>query len=90
MPERPSAPPWGGIRGYFADPDGIAWEVAWNPGMQADADGRFEMTGVEAGPTQLQAFHNVDGTNYTVLTDEYTVTDGGAVDTGQLTRATQQ
>lgn len=36
----PSAPPWGGIRGYFADPDGIAWEVAWNPGMQVDADGR--------------------------------------------------
>ena len=26
-----SSPPWGGMRGYFADPDGFAWEVAWNP-----------------------------------------------------------
>ncbi|MGG5260080.1 VOC family protein [Phycicoccus avicenniae] len=23
---------WGGRSGYFADPDGIRWEVAWNPG----------------------------------------------------------
>jgi hypothetical protein len=23
---------WGGYTGYFADPDGIRWEVAWNPG----------------------------------------------------------
>lgn len=23
---------WGGYSGYFADPDGIRWEVAWNPG----------------------------------------------------------
>ena len=37
----PSAPPWGGIRGYFADPDGFAWEVAWNPGILIDADGRI-------------------------------------------------
>jgi catechol 2,3-dioxygenase-like lactoylglutathione lyase family enzyme len=22
---------WGGYAGYFADPDGHAWEVAWNP-----------------------------------------------------------
>jgi predicted lactoylglutathione lyase len=36
----PSAPPWGGIRGYFADPDGFAWEVAWNPGIAIGADGR--------------------------------------------------
>jgi catechol 2,3-dioxygenase-like lactoylglutathione lyase family enzyme len=24
---------WGGYIGYFADPDGHLWEVAWNPGM---------------------------------------------------------
>jgi catechol 2,3-dioxygenase-like lactoylglutathione lyase family enzyme len=24
---------WGGYTGYFADPDGFLWEVAWNPGM---------------------------------------------------------
>ncbi|MCB0882852.1 MAG: VOC family protein [Thermoleophilia bacterium] len=22
---------WGGFSGYFADPDGYRWEVAWNP-----------------------------------------------------------
>jgi hypothetical protein len=22
---------WGGYSGYFADPDGYLWEVAWNP-----------------------------------------------------------
>jgi len=24
---------WGGYSGYFADPDGFLWEVAWNPEM---------------------------------------------------------
>jgi catechol 2,3-dioxygenase-like lactoylglutathione lyase family enzyme len=23
--------PWGGYSGYFADPDGFLWEIAWNP-----------------------------------------------------------
>ena len=31
---------WGGYSGYFADPDGFAWEVAYNPHWQLDADGR--------------------------------------------------
>lgn len=25
---------WGGYSGYFADPDGHLWEVAWNPHFQ--------------------------------------------------------
>src|SRR5437660_11389370 len=25
---------WGGYSGYFADPDGYSWEVAWNPFFQ--------------------------------------------------------
>ena len=25
---------WGGYAGYFADPDGHVWEVAWNPQMR--------------------------------------------------------
>lgn len=25
---------WGGYAGYFADPDGHLWEVAWNPQFQ--------------------------------------------------------
>jgi predicted lactoylglutathione lyase len=33
------APPHGGYRGYVADPDGHAWEIAWNPAWPIDADG---------------------------------------------------
>ncbi len=28
---------WGGYTGYFADPDGYRWEVAWNPGPLGEA-----------------------------------------------------
>ena len=29
---KPAGPTdWGGYAGYFADPDGFLWEVAWNP-----------------------------------------------------------
>jgi uncharacterized protein len=31
---------WGGYSGYFADPDGHPWEVAWNPFWTIDAEGR--------------------------------------------------
>jgi uncharacterized glyoxalase superfamily protein PhnB len=27
---------WGGYSGYFHDPDGHLWEVAWNPAWEAD------------------------------------------------------
>jgi catechol 2,3-dioxygenase-like lactoylglutathione lyase family enzyme len=27
---------WGGYAGYFADPDGHLWEVAWNPDLPLD------------------------------------------------------
>jgi len=30
---------WGGYSGYFADPDGHPWEVAWNPGFSIEPDG---------------------------------------------------
>lgn len=30
---------WGGYRGYFADPDGHPWEVAYNPGWPFDPSG---------------------------------------------------
>lgn len=30
---------WGGYSGYFSDPDGFAWEVAWNPAWPIAADG---------------------------------------------------
>lgn len=33
------APPHGGFRGYVADPDGHAWEIAFNPAWKIDERG---------------------------------------------------
>ena len=32
---------WGGYSGYFADPEGHLWEVAYNPFFPLDEDGRI-------------------------------------------------
>ena len=34
---------WGGHHGYFADPDGHLWEVAWNPFFPIEADGSIKL-----------------------------------------------
>jgi uncharacterized protein len=34
---------WGGYSGYFADPDGHIWEVAYNPFMPLDGNGRVTL-----------------------------------------------
>lgn len=34
---------WGGRSGYFMDPDGHLWEIAWNPFWPLDADGRVSL-----------------------------------------------
>lgn len=34
---------WGGYSGYFADPDGHPWEVAWNPHFPIREDGSIEL-----------------------------------------------
>lgn len=34
------APPHGGFRGYVADPDDHAWEIAWNPSWPIASDGQ--------------------------------------------------
>ena len=34
---------WGGYSGYFADPDGHLWEVAYNPFFPLDAEGRIKL-----------------------------------------------
>lgn len=34
---------WGGYSGYFADPDGHPWEVAFNPGWPIDEAGRVSL-----------------------------------------------
>ncbi|MEX0755181.1 MAG: VOC family protein [Actinomycetota bacterium] len=35
------APEFDGFSGYFADPDGHAWEVAYNPGFPLDEQGQL-------------------------------------------------
>ncbi|HEX6979263.1 MAG TPA: VOC family protein [Alphaproteobacteria bacterium] len=34
---------WGGYLGYFADPDGHLWEVAWNPAFALDDAGNLRL-----------------------------------------------
>ena len=34
---------WGGYSGYFSDPDGFLWEVAWNPFFPIAGDGRIRI-----------------------------------------------
>ena len=34
---------WGGYSGYFADPDGHAWEIAWNPDWTIEEDGSVSL-----------------------------------------------
>jgi catechol 2,3-dioxygenase-like lactoylglutathione lyase family enzyme len=34
---------WGGYAGYFADPDGHLWEVAWNPHFPLGEDGSLRL-----------------------------------------------
>ena len=34
---------WGGYSGYFSDPDGYPWEVAWNPGFTIEPDGSIRL-----------------------------------------------
>jgi uncharacterized protein len=36
---------WGGRTGYFADPDGFAWEIAWNPAFEILPDGGIKLPG---------------------------------------------
>jgi len=38
---RPEKTEYGGYRGYFADPDGHAWEVVQAPGFALTDDGRL-------------------------------------------------
>ena len=35
---------WGGRSGYFADPDGHLWEVAWNPYAPLAEDGNLTLS----------------------------------------------
>ena len=52
---RPQERDWGGYTGYFAGPDGVRWEIAWNPGeigrlVLPDEAGRL-VSGAMTGPS---------------------------------------
>ena len=34
---------WGGYSGYFSDPDGHLWEIAWNPFFALDDKGNLSL-----------------------------------------------
>jgi uncharacterized protein len=34
---------YGGYAGYFTDPDGHLWEIAWNPDFKIDSDGNLRL-----------------------------------------------
>lgn len=42
--KEPEEASWGGYSGYFSDPDGHRWEVAFNPYWTIHEDGRVSMT----------------------------------------------
>jgi uncharacterized protein len=39
----PETAEWGGYSGYFADPDGHLWEVAWNPFFRIGPGGLLDL-----------------------------------------------
>ncbi len=41
IPQPPARVEWGGYRGYFADPDGHLWELAYNPFVELDSEGNL-------------------------------------------------
>ena len=41
--KKPEKVLWGGYSGYFADPDGHLWEIAFNPFFSMDAEGHVRL-----------------------------------------------
>lgn len=37
---------WGGYSGYFSDPDGFLWEVAWNPYFYDSGEWKYSNSGL--------------------------------------------
>ena len=43
VPKLPQKTSWGGYAGYFSDPDGHLWEVAYNPHFPLSDDDRLQL-----------------------------------------------
>lgn len=39
---------WGGYSGYFSDPDGFVWEIAYNPFFSISAEGNIVLSAPQA------------------------------------------
>jgi hypothetical protein len=45
--KQPQKAAFGGYHGHFADPNGLLWEIAYNPGWTVDASGRVAISVIE-------------------------------------------
>jgi hypothetical protein len=43
----PQLAAFGGYHGHFADPNGLIWEIAYNPGWSVDAEGAVRLVPIE-------------------------------------------
>ncbi|WP_434289822.1 VOC family protein [Celeribacter sp. SCSIO 80788] len=48
--KRPEKVFWGGYSGYYADPDGHVWELAYNPFWPLNEDGSLILPDIEKDP----------------------------------------
>ncbi len=48
--KEPQHAAFGGFHAHVADPNGLVWEIAHNPGWHVDADGTVHLTAVEQPP----------------------------------------
>jgi catechol 2,3-dioxygenase-like lactoylglutathione lyase family enzyme len=54
--------PWGGVSGYFADPDGFRWEIVYNPGLSFDSAGNAVFGTLEESTVEGTEEGTVEGT----------------------------
>jgi uncharacterized protein len=47
----PAATFYGGYAGYFSDPDGYLWEIAFNPGFTLGDDGSLKLPDLSSPPS---------------------------------------
>lgn len=45
--KEPQGASWGGYQAHVADPNGVVWEIAYNPGWAVAADGTVRLQAVE-------------------------------------------
>ncbi|KAD3720598.1 VOC family protein [Arthrobacter yangruifuii] len=52
---------WGGYSGYFTDPDGIRWEVCFNPGLSVDDEGRVTISALTPDTSEVSGLDSPVG-----------------------------